>query len=60
MEKIGIEDARTDIEKVMMGLDPGLSEKDHRIYLGGYIDRMFAEGSIDWTDRNILYLEYSI
>jgi hypothetical protein len=60
MEKLGIEEAKDDLEKMMAGINPDLTDRERRLYIGGYIDRMFADGSIDWTDRNILYLEYSI
>lgn len=57
--RITVDDARTDIEKAMMFLDPERTEIEHRMYLAGYIDRMFANGEIDEETLNILYVEYA-
>lgn len=53
-----LENTRTLLEKIMMELNPMISIKYHRQYLGGYIDCLNETGQINHEIREILYLEY--
>lgn len=56
--QLDLDHARTDLEKVMLEMDPNAPEEHHRQYLGGHIDAMARYGIIDEQTRDTLYTEY--
>jgi hypothetical protein len=49
---------RTNIEKLMMGLNSSLSESHRKQYLAGHIDTLESVGEIDDEIHEVLYTEY--
>jgi hypothetical protein len=53
-----LEDYRSEIEKVMMGINNNRTKVERCMYLAGYIDCMFVKGLIIKEIRDTLYAEY--
>jgi hypothetical protein len=53
-----VESQRTEIEKMMMGLDPKRTEMERRMYIGGFLDASAHYGIINEEVRGILYAEF--
>jgi hypothetical protein len=57
--ELDIDNGRNELEKLMMGLSPEITEEARRSYLAGYIDCLARCGQISEETRGILYSEYA-
>lgn len=53
-----LEEARTEVEKIMMHLNGDVSDENHRHYLAGVIDTLSDHHIVSEDTRNVLYEEY--